>query len=57
MILSVKKFVIIFQLRPIRGQLQRTSAIEAMYSSSIPGWVKSKTIKICIHSFLRDVQR
>ena len=41
----------IFQ-KPISGRVDRASATEAVDSSSIPGQVKTKTIKIGIHSFL-----
>ena len=40
----------IFQ-KPISGRVDRASATEAVDSSSIPGQVKPKTIKIGIHSF------
>ena len=40
----------IFQ-KPICGQVDRASATEAVDSGSIPGRVKTKTIKIGIHSF------
>ena len=38
-------------LLPISGQVDRASATEAVDSSSIPNWVKPKTIKSGIHSF------
>ena len=40
----------IFQ-KPISGRVDRASVTEAVDSSSIPGRVKTKTIKIGIHSF------
>ena len=41
----------IFQI-PISGRVDRASVTEAVdYSSSIPGRIKTKTIKIGIHSF------
>ena len=38
-------------LQQISGQVDRASATEAVDSSSIPGQVKPKTIKIGIHNF------
>ena len=37
---------------PISGRVDRAFAAEAVDLGSIPGWVKPKTIKIGIHSFL-----
>ena len=37
--------------QPISGRVDRASATEAVDSGSIPGRIKSKTIKIGIYSF------
>ena len=37
--------------RQISGRVDKASATKAVDSDSNPGWVKSKTIKIGIHSF------
>ena len=41
-----------FYFWPFCGRVDRGSATDAVDSGSIPGWVKLKTIKIGIHSFL-----
>ena len=38
--------------KPISGREDRVSATDTLDSGSIPYWVKPKTIKIGIHSFL-----
>ena len=37
--------------KPISGRVDKASATEAVDSGSIPGRVKTKIIKIVIHSF------
>ena len=38
-------------IQPITGRVDRALATETVDLSSIPGWIKSKTIKIDIQSF------
>ena len=38
--------------KPIRGRKYKAAATETVVPGSIPGRIKSKTVKIGIHSFL-----
>ena len=40
-----------FDFKPISGRVDGASATETVDSGSIPGRVKTKTIKLCIRSF------
>ena len=50
MVLFFNNNLYIFQ-KPISGRVDRASVTEAVDSSSIPGRVKTNTIKFGIHSF------
>ena len=43
--------IVVAELKPISGRVDRATATEAIDSDSIPGRVKPKTIKIGIHSY------
>ena len=50
--ITFERFSFFFATRqPISGRVDRASATEMVDTGSIPGRVKSKTIKIGIHSF------